>query len=179
MNATQLQLILPRSIGTARLDPGAISSIESDENAGWSAAVVVGITGLANGLALSQSTDLGYLAIVTAFAGNYVAWLVFGTLVFLIGVGVLPGESTQAEATPGGVLRPLGFATAPNILGVAGVFGITGQVLGLIGLIWMAVCGFVVIRVTLRVTRGRALAIWAISSVLTIMLLNIVAAVIG
>lgn len=169
---------LPRAWGTMRLDLPTIEAIERDDGATVQAVVLVALVGLANGIGVWQTEEIGALGFVTGPAGNVIGWLVFAGVAYAVGTGVLPGEGTEVEASAGGVVRTVGFAQAPNVLGVAVVIGTLGQVLSFAGLVWTLVCGIAALRVALRVTVGRAIAIGVIAGVATLVAATIFVSVV-
>jgi hypothetical protein len=173
--------IFRRVIGTVRLDDSAVADIERDQNATWQAVVVVALAGVANAVGVVLTGDIGYIGIVTGIGGGFLTWALYSGLAYILGAGILPGEATEAEATARGVFRTVGFAHAPNMLGIAIVIGTIGQIASFLGLLWMFVCAIFVLRVALRVTTARAFAIglisWAITLVITSVAINLFDAV--
>ena len=160
--------LVPRVLGTLRLDLPTLEDVERDERAGIQAAVVVLLVGVANGVGVAQTEDIGNLGLLTGPAGNILGWLVFAGVAYVVGTGLLPGEGTEVESSPGGVVRTVGFAQAPNILGIAVVVGAFGQLLAAAGLAWSLICGIAALRVALRVTLGRAIPIRIIAGAATL-----------
>jgi hypothetical protein len=79
-------------------------------------------------------------------------WLVWAGITYLIGDKMLGGTATWGE-----LLRTLGFAQAPGLLAVVGVFGPLSGVTELVVSIWLLVTGIVAIRQALDFGTGKAI----------------------
>jgi hypothetical protein len=173
--ATQPASVFTRVLGTARLDDSTIEEIDRDRSAIWQAAIIVTLVGVANGVGLLFTEGIGSLALLSATVGNILAWLVFASLAYLIGTGILPGERTDLEASAGGVRRTIGFAQAPNVLGGAPALigGLLGALIVFTGFLWVILCGIVALRVSLRVSTARAIVVAIAAGVPTLIVLGI------
>jgi hypothetical protein len=168
-----------RAAGTAWLDRAVVSSIERDPTAMYQAVTIVVLAGLANGTSIAVNQGTGTTGVALALFGNILAWIVFAGLVYVIGSAVLPGDSTQIEASRSGVFQTIGFAQTPNLLAIAGALGVLGQVIAFTGLIWMFICAVVAASVSLRVSTARALLIALIAGIITLMALSLVGVILG
>jgi hypothetical protein len=166
-----------RVIGTLLLNRDTISRIDADQTAMPQAIGVVLVAGIANGIGVALTEPVGYLDLVTATLGNLVAWILFATIAYAVGVGIMHGDSTEAQTEMSGVLRTIGFAQAPNVLGVAVVIGSLGQLISFLGLMWVLVCGIAALGVSLRVSTGRAIAIGLIAGIVTLLVVGILLSV--
>jgi hypothetical protein len=175
MEAAKPASILTRVLGTVRLDESTIEEIDRDQSAIWQAAIVVTLVGIANGVGLLFTDDITALALVSATAGNILAWLIFAGLAYVIGAGIMPGDSTDLLATAGGVRRTVGFAQAPNVLGgtPALIGGFVGALIVFAGFIWLIFCGIVALKVSLRVSLIRAIVIAIAAGVPTLIALGL------
>jgi hypothetical protein len=177
MASMQTQQTLPlisRILGTLRLNGTVIAEIERDEDATVQAVILVALAGIANGIGVVVTNEIGYLGFVTALGGGFLAWVIFSAAAFFIGAGIMPGDRTELEATSRGVFRTVGFAQAPNILGIAVIIGLVGEIISFGGLLWTLVCGIVALRVALRVSTARAVVIGVIAGVITLIVTGIV-----
>ncbi len=111
-----LNRIVQRMIRAAMLDPELYEEVEADTRATGEAALVVVLVSLLTGLgALAGGPGRLLWAIVAALAG----WVVFALLTYYIGTAIFPGV-----AKPGEVLRTLGYAYTPGVLGVLSIVGV-------------------------------------------------------
>src|SRR5690349_16685227 len=109
-----------RLIGAAVLDVATYEEVEADVRATPQALAVVVLSAMAAGLGARgfgpQQTSSLFMAAIAAL----LAWAAWALLTFEIGARLLPERDTQADV--GQLLRTIGFASAPGILRVAGIF---------------------------------------------------------
>ena len=95
-----------------------------------------------------------------------------------VGAAMFNGQGTQPQ-----MLRTLGFAYAPQVLGVLSFIPCVGGLISLVGAIWFLVCGFFAVRTTHRLTDGQAIITmiiaWLIIAVITVVVLTMVGIVVG
>jgi hypothetical protein len=156
-----------RVIGTVTLDRLVIETIERDNAATTQAAILVTLVAFVG--ALGGLEEFGWpgfvVGIVLAFAG----WLVFSGVAYMVGMGFLSGDATEAEAEFHGVLRTVGFAQVPDLLVVFTIVpgGIIGGLLSLAGSFWVIVCAVVALHVSLKVSIPRAILIGLIAAIVS------------
>lgn len=131
--------MLERVIGVFKLDVATFEEIEHDRDATMQAAIVVLIValvvGLGNGIgeAIGEGTFISGLlgGIITTFFG----WILWSAITYFVGTSFFEGQADLGE-----MLRVIGFAYVPQILGIIPCFG---QV---VGAIWTLVAGFIAVR---------------------------------
>ena len=138
-----------RIIGVFKLDVATFESIEHDESATGQAAMIVLAVGVLGGLgSIAASSFLdgagGSGGFFNAVLSAFVSWLAWSFLTYFIGTRLFGGEATMGE-----MMRVIGFAYAPQMLGIIPCLG------GLVGLIWSLVAAFVGIRQGLDVSNGK------------------------
>jgi hypothetical protein len=174
-----------RVIGVFKLDKKTFESIEADESATSQAAIVVLLVGLLAGIgaaigaiafnnfapgvlsSLEQSLgeagvpgELGAMlpqlspigAFINAVVAALISWLVWSAITYFIGTKLFGGTATFNE-----MLRMLGFAQAPRLLGVFGFIPCLGGLISLAGTIWALVASFVAIREGLDIDNGKTI----------------------
>ena len=125
-----------RIVGVFKLDAATFESI----------VLAVGILGGLGNLAAAsfvQATG-GSVGFIGSVASTFISWLAWSFLTYFIGTRLFGGEATMGE-----MLRVLGFAYAPQLLGIIPCLG------GLVGLIWSLAAAFVGIRQGLDVSNGK------------------------
>jgi hypothetical protein len=153
-----MRRFLWRLTGAMVLNANVYEDVESDESAMVQAMGVVLLSSLAAGigmLGLNTSRPLAFVAIsLLALA----LWAVWALLTYEIGTVLLP--SPQTRATPGELLRTIGFAAAPGIFRVAAIIpGLRAAVFATTA-VWMLAAMVVAIRQALDYTStGRAIAV--------------------
>ncbi|MGE3270931.1 MAG: Yip1 family protein [Chloroflexota bacterium] len=157
------QSLFDRMKRAAMLDSNLYEEVEHDLSATNQAATVVGIVAVANaisgllgvilGAAIGGGNGIGwgiagvFLGLIFAFVG----WIVWSYLTYWVGTTVFKGT-----ATPGEMLRTLGFAYTPNILGIVSFIPCLGALVGLAAMIWTIVAGVVAVRQALDIDTGQA-----------------------
>jgi hypothetical protein len=143
--------MLDRIMGVFRLNTATFEEIEHDSSATGQAALVVllvallGAIGAGLGASFSETGNF-----VTSFLGSlvwaFVGWLLWSLVSWFVGTSLFGGQATVDE-----MLRVLGFAQAPLLLGIIPCIG------WLIGGIWALIAGFIAIRQGLDLDNTKAL----------------------
>jgi hypothetical protein len=160
-------------IGAARLDAATYEAIEADENATTQAAIVVLLVAVAGAIGAIGADGAG--GIVFGFISALIGWIVFSALTYFVGTKLIPGEHTSA--TMGQLLRTLGFARTPGLLGVLGFIPILGIIVGLVAAIWTLITNIIAIRQALDTSTGRAIGVAVLSFIVWIIIVGILAAI--
>jgi hypothetical protein len=151
-----------RVLGAAALDVDAYEEVEADRTATAQALVVVVASSLATGAGMSGIGTVagavpGHIFIWSIAA--LLGWAAWALLVLQIGGRLLPEPQTRVDVTE--LLRTLGFATAPGLLRVFGIFFpfLAFPLFGLT-MAWMVVAMVVAVRQALDYTSTtRAVAV--------------------
>ena len=162
-----------RMAGAAMLSPATYEEVEHDRNATAQAALVVVLAAIAAAVGASGHGDE---AVVREVLRSLLQWLAWSAITYLIGTRVFRGT-----ATPGEVLRTIGFAQTPGIfMALAGIPYLGGLVAFVVG-IWTLVAVIVATRQALDVDTGKAVmtALLGLAVVIGIVIaLTVVAAVV-
>ncbi|MFN8062292.1 MAG: YIP1 family protein [Vicinamibacterales bacterium] len=107
-----------RVIGALALDSRIFEEVEADTSATPQAAMVVVASSLAAGIGGSRLGQDAFTwpGIVVGVLAALTAWCAWAMLTFVIGTRVMPEAQTRADW--GQLLRTLGFASAPGLLGI-------------------------------------------------------------
>jgi hypothetical protein len=106
-------------IRAARLDPALYDEVKADPGALPQATFVVVLSALATGIGFGQG-DLGAIGLGMLFA--LLGWWFAAYLAYFVGTKLLPQPGTgieteeRTDATPGDLLRTIGFSNAPGII---------------------------------------------------------------
>jgi hypothetical protein len=165
-----------RMIRAARLDAALYDEVVADPRALPQALVAVLLSSVATGIAFGQG-DLMLIAQGMAFA--LIGWWLTAYLAFFIGTRLLAekrgiprddvrvtpaGEPAPGafEARPDGMLRAIGFASAPGIMRLLGAIPELAIEIMLITTLWMIAAAVVAIRQALGFrSTARALGVYA------------------
>jgi hypothetical protein len=152
--------ITERMMRAAKLETGVYEEIEADASATQQALWVVIIAAVLDGLGLALGAILfegraeGFLGgLLIGVASAIIGWVVWAWLTYFIGTQLFNGS-----ATPGEMLRTIGFAQAPRVLNVFSFIPVLGGLLRFVVAIWLLIAGIVAIRQALDVTTGKAIA---------------------
>ena len=151
MDAVIPQSLLQRMIGAAKLDADTLDEVKRDDTATLQAATVVAIVAVAQAIGAASKGGPGVLGgLVPAFAG----WILWVEVAYLIGNRLFGGTATRGE-----LLRTLGFAQTPSLLGILAIApGLAVWVDAVVG-VWLLITGIVSIRLVFGFGAGRSAAI--------------------
>ena len=144
-------MLIQRVIGILKLDTATYNEIEHDESATSQAAMVVAIVAIIGGLiggALAAATDNGTFVgvFLQQLLSAFIGWIIWSAATYFVGTSLFGGTATMGE-----MMRVLGFAQAPGILGIIPICG------SFVGLLWTLACSFIAIREGLDLDSGKAI----------------------
>jgi hypothetical protein len=141
--------LIERMKGAALLNTAIYEEVEADTTATGQAALVVVIASVSSAIGASGgglTWALGSLLLAI------IGWLLWAGVTYLVGVHLFGGTATWLE-----LLRTLGFANAPGVLGILGLFPLLGSAISLAIMLWMLVCGVIAIRQALDFSTEKAI----------------------
>ncbi len=142
-----MELLFKRIMRAALLDREFYKEVEADPSLNQEALLIVvavsvisGIGSFIAGLIAGQPGAAFLSLFVTSAIGiaNYYIW---AYVTHFIGTNLFDGD-----ADPGELLRVLGYASAPRLLGLLGFIPCIGWLIALVGAIWALVAGFYGVR---------------------------------
>jgi hypothetical protein len=173
--------MVDRIVRAIRLDWTVFREIAQDREAMKQAAIIVVVItflaalGGAGGMLIAQ-VDAG-----TAFLGFFINWIVNGILIGWIGWSILTyfvgtilfkGQTDIQE-----MMRVLGYATAPRLLGLLGFIPCIGWIFPIAGWILALIAGVIAIREAMDFDTGNAIITvvisWAAAFVVTMIITGI------
>ena len=122
--------MLERILRVFKLDRTVFAEVEHDESATTQAATVVAIVAALSvigtiiqmlfSLVRGGKPDIGgmILSVVVTFVITFINWAVWSGVTYLVGTKLFKGEATFGE-----MLRVIGFAYAPQMLGIVPCIG--------------------------------------------------------
>ncbi len=143
-------MLFERMMRAARLDVNLYEEVEADTTLTSQAAQVVLIVALCNGVGsavgvLSNRDGGGpgaaLVALILGIVVAFVGWVIWAYITYWIGTGLFGGT-----ATPGEMLRTLGFAQTPGVLGIVSFIPILGGLVAFLAGIWSLVAGIIAVR---------------------------------
>ena len=150
---------LERIYASLMLDPSLYEEVESDRAATTQALLVVAIGSISHGIgnALAQVLRGSAAAGVgTGFFGGLVSalfgWLIWSFITYLVGTRVFGGKANYGE-----LLRTIGFANAPSILGFFTFIPILGGLVSFAIWVWGLAAMVIAVRQALDFSTGQAI----------------------
>ena len=150
--------LVQRMLRAAKLEPAVYEEVEADQTATTQAAIVVVIAAAAAGIggALRATTrgepESVVGALIGGIIGSVIGWLVWSYLTYFLGTRMFSGT-----ATPGEMLRTIGFANAPGVLNILAFVPVVGGIVQLVVYFWLLVAGVVAVRQALDFDTGKAI----------------------
>jgi len=161
-----------RVVGAMQLKAASFEEVEHDTAATGQAALVVVLASVSSGIAFLWYG--GAWGVFGSAVWALVSWMVFAGLVWIVGTRIIPGRTTEAD--PGQLLRTMGFAQAPGLLGFLGVIPLLGWPIWLAVFLWTVTATVVAVRQALDYEHtARAVAAVVLAIVLAIVLTTMVA----
>lgn len=149
--------IVDRMVRAAKLDNDLYEEVERDTGATTQALLVVVIVAIAAGVAgliagiMEGTPGAAITGLIFGIVAGIVGWGIWSFLTYLIGTKVLGGTADWGE-----MLRTIGFAYTPNVLGVFAFIPFLGTLIALAGAIWALIAGVVAVRQALDFSTGKA-----------------------
>jgi len=163
--------LLGRAIGAAMLDVNTYEAVEADRSATGQAAMVVLLVAVSGAIG---SWGEGSNGIVAAVVNALVAWVIWAGVTNFVGTRIFGGTADWGE-----LLRTLGFAQAPGLIGFLAILPILGGIVAVLIPVWTLVAGFVAIRQALDISNGKAFVTALVSVVVVVAAWTGVAIVVG
>jgi|SoiMethySBSTD1v2_1073268.scaffolds.fasta_scaffold1286299_1 hypothetical protein len=173
-------MLFERMMRAARLDVNLYEEVEADLNATSQAATVVGIVAVCAGIGgalvqvMAGSTGGAVLGFLGGIVMAFVGWIAWAYVTYWVGTSIFKGT-----ATPGELLRTIGFAQAPGVLNILAFVPIVGGIVGLVVFVWLIVTGVVAIRQALDISTGQSIITAIIGFIPMFLIYCIVGLVVG
>lgn len=175
-------MLFERMMRAARLDVNLYEEVEADQSATSQAATVVGIvavcSAIGTGIAVTRQDGGGagsaVLAVVLAIVGAFIGWILWSYITYWVGTSIFKGT-----ATPGEMLRTIGFAQSPGVLNILSFIPIVGGIVSLVVGIWSLVAGVIALRQALDISTGQAVITAIIGFIPMMLVYCLIAAVVG
>ncbi|HUX76573.1 MAG TPA: Yip1 family protein [Anaerolineae bacterium] len=131
----------------AMLDVNLYEEVEADTSLNQEALIVVilvsvlsGIGGFLQGV-FNGDIGAALLALVVGVVLGVVSYYIWAYVTYFVGTNLFGGTADAGE-----LLRVLGYASGPRVLGVLGFIPCVGGLAGIVGAIWALVAGVIAVR---------------------------------
>ena len=168
--------MIDRAIRAAKVEPALYEEVERDENATTEAAIVVAIAAVASAIGAALGDPSRFIGnFLTTLLGGLIGWVAWSYITYFVGTRLMNGTTT-----PGEMLRTIGYAQAPQILGILGFlpFGI-GLLVRLVVALWSLWAGIVAVRQALDFDTGKAVITVLIGFVVYVVVLAIIGVILS
>jgi hypothetical protein len=165
--------MINRIMGVFKLSTATFEEIEHDSSATTQAFLVVLIVALlsaiGSGIGATMTQDGSFIpGSLGTLLWAFIGWLLWSFVSWLVGTKLFGGKATIDE-----MLRVIGFAQAPLLLGIIPCIG------WLIGGIWALIAGFIAIRQGLDLDNMKALLTIIVGFIVYIIGMVVVGAITG
>ena len=150
--------MIDRIMRVFRLDASVFKEIAEDKAAMMEAAIIVVVVhfvaavGAGIGTAISDvGSPIGSF-LVTWIAGVLLSWLLWAVLTYFVGTSVFQGKTDIPE-----MMRVLGYANAPALLGIFAIIPCLGWIAALVGGILALIAGFIAVREAMEFDTTKAI----------------------
>jgi hypothetical protein len=175
--------MVDRIVRAIRLDWTVFREIAQDRNAMKEAAIIVLVVTFLSALGGAGGLLIAKVDAGTAILGFFVDWLVNGVLIgwigwsiltYLVGTILFKGQ-TDVQA----MMRVLGYATAPRLLGLFSFIPCIGWLIAIAGWILSLIAGIIAIREAMDFETGNAIVTVLISWIAAFVIALIINGIFG
>ncbi len=172
--------MIQKMIRAAMLDVNFYEEVEADQSLTTEAITVVVIVSIISGLggALTNLLRGHPGAMIMGLIGGIimalVGYFVWAFVVYIVGVNLFHGTADYGE-----LLRTIGYAYSPNVLGFFTFIPILGWLIALAGSIWALVAGVIAVRQALDFDTNKAILTVIIGWIVMVVVVGIIAAIFG
>ena len=170
--------MIARILRAIRLDPTVYREVADDQSAMSQAAIIVivvtlmsaigGGIGMLMAKASAGKAALGFFS-EWLLSGILISWILWAILTYFVGTKLFKGKTNIPE-----MMRVLGFASAPRLLGLFGFIPCVGWLISLVGAILSLIAGFIAVREAMEFdTRNAIITVvisWVISFIIALLL---------
>lgn len=160
-----LSAMLQRIVRAVTFDVKFYNEAENDTRLNTESLIVVAIVAVLSGLgAIGGSFNSTLGGVIGTIILGIVGYYALAYVAYLVGTNFFGGQGSIDK-----VMRPLGYAQAPNALSVLGIIPFCFGPIILVGAVWALACTFVAVRESLEldttkaaVTTAAAFVVWGI-----------------
>ncbi len=152
--------MVDRVMRLIKMDFSVFKDIESDPAATTEAVIIVAVSSFLKPIGSANGAQHATRSFIGAVIGGLLGWVVWSVATYLIGKSVFKGGGTLEQ-----MLRVLGYASAPNALGVLSFIPCLGWIAGLAGFLLMVIAGVMAIKEAMDVDLGTAIGVVIVGAI--------------
>jgi hypothetical protein len=146
--------MLERIIRIIKLDFPVFKDIESDPKATTEAAIVVAVASVLSAIGSAFASERPVMAFLGGVIGGVLGWIVWSYVSYFVGSVLYKSQGTFEK-----MLRVIGYANAPQLLGIFNIIPCVGWIAGLAGAILALIASVMAIREGLDLDTGQAIIV--------------------
>lgn len=175
--------MVDRIMRAIRLDFTVFREIAEDQAAMTEAAIIVAVVTFMSAIGTfigSLIADAGFGSALLGFFGTWLisgillGWILWAVLTYFVGTMLFQGKTDIPE-----MMRVLGYANAPNLLGIFAFIPCVGWLIALAGWILSLIAGVIAIREAMEFDTGKAVITVLISWVIQLVISLIIGSILG
>jgi hypothetical protein len=174
--------MVDRIMRVFRLDASVFREIADDQNAMTEAAIIVVVVTLLSALGGAVGALIGGASAGRAIVGFIVAWILgilfnwilWAIITYFVGTTLFQGKTDIPE-----MMRVLGYANAPGLLGIFGIIPCLGWIAALVGLVLSLIAAILAIREAMEFDTGKAVVTAIVGWIIIIILLIVRGTLLG
>jgi hypothetical protein len=167
--------VVDRIVRAIRLDWTVFREIAQDKSAMKEAAIIVVVVSLLSAIGGGiASGDFILSFLVNWIVAILVGWIGWAMLTYFVGSLLFKGKSDIAE-----MMRVLGYASAPKLLGLFGFIPCVGWLIALAGWVLSLIAGFIAVREAMEFDTVDAIVTIVISWVVALAISLIISLILG
>jgi hypothetical protein len=175
--------MLERIVRAIRLDWTVFREIAEDKNAMKEAAIIVAVVTFLSAIGSAigvMVAGFGVGSAILSFLGEWlvngilIGWIGWALITYFVGTALFHGKTDIPE-----MLRVLGYASAPKLLGILGFIPCVGWLAALAGWILSLIAGVLAIREAMDFDTGKAIITVLIGAVIAFVISLLVASIWG
>jgi hypothetical protein len=175
--------MVERIVRAIKLDFTVFREVAEDQNATTEAAIIVFVVTFLSAIGTGLGVLIAQAGFGRAVLGFFSEWLLSGILIgwigwailtYFVGTVLFQGKTEIPE-----MLRVLGYASAPKLLGLLGFIPCVGWLFSLAGWILSLIAGVIAVREAMEFDTGRAVITVLISWVIALLISLAIGALLG
>jgi hypothetical protein len=166
--------MLDRIMRIVKLDFSVFKEIESDPSATTQAAIIVAVASVLSAVGSAVGAQNPGTSFLSEILTGLIGWVVWAYVSYFVGRVLF-----QSKGTFNNMLRVVGYANAPRLLGILGIIPCVGWIGSLAGAVLALIAGVLAVREGLDLDNTKAIIVTVIGWAALMILGMIIAGIFG